>query len=73
MPLQPELWDAPPLGKPEEKPAEKNPAMYLIALRAHLNRGKTAVGDLVESAGTALPKPPEFSPEAGEEQSCNRP
>ncbi|MGZ8900540.1 MAG: hypothetical protein ACXW3Z_10635 [Limisphaerales bacterium] len=44
-----------PLSKLAEASVEK-PGMYLIALRAHLNRGKTILGDALESVADAFPK-----------------
>lgn len=44
-----------PLAKLAEASVEK-PGMYLIALRAHLNRGKMIIGDALESVADAFPK-----------------
>ena len=46
-----------PLKKFAEASLEK-PGMYLIALRAHLARGKTALGNVINSVAGALPHPP---------------
>ena len=43
-----------PLQNPEVGTVEK-PGMYLIALRAHLNRGKSIIRDVFESVSEALP------------------
>ena len=48
-----------PLKKFAKASLEK-PGMYLIALRTHLGRGKTAIGDVLESVADALPKPSKF-------------
>lgn len=48
-------WEPTPLKKLAEASLEK-PGMYLIALRAHLNRGKTMIGDVFESVADAFPK-----------------
>ena len=61
MQLPPKSWersDLPP--SVADQPDPKNPGIYLIALRAHLNRGKTALGDLVDSVTDALPAPRQF-------------
>ena len=46
----------------EENPLKKfaatsleTPGMYLIALRAHLGRGKTMIGEVLNSVADALP------------------
>lgn len=44
-----------PLDKLAEASLEK-PGMYLIALRAHLNRGKTMIGEVIHSVADAFPK-----------------
>lgn len=49
------IWEQAPLNKPAEASLEK-PGMYLIALRAHLNRGKTMIGDVFHSVADAFPK-----------------
>lgn len=48
-------WKQTPLDKLAEASVEK-PGMYLIALRAHLNRGKTMIGDVFESVADAFPQ-----------------
>ena len=35
----------------------EKPGMYLIALRAHLSKGKTIIGEALESVADALPRP----------------
>ena len=50
------VWERGPLKKFAEASLEK-PGMYLIALRAHLNKGKTLIGDALESVADAFPKP----------------
>ena len=45
-----------PLQQLSEATAE-NPGMYLIALRAHLKRGKTIICDVFDTVTDALPKP----------------
>ena len=47
-----------PLKKVAEASLEK-PGMYLIALRAHLNRGKAIIGNVLDSVAEALPPRPE--------------
>ena len=49
------IWERGPLKKFAEASLAK-PGMYLIALRAHLNKGKTMIGDALESVADALPK-----------------
>lgn len=49
-------WECAPPKKFAEAPLEK-PGMYLIALRAHLNKGKTIIGDVFESVAEAFPRP----------------
>lgn len=49
-------WEENPLKKLAERSLEK-PGMYLIALRAHLNRGQDLVTKVIESVTDALPKP----------------
>ena len=56
MSLPEELWEENPLKKFAEASLEK-PGMYLIALRAHLNRGKTMIDEVMDSVVDALPKP----------------
>lgn len=61
MPFQAEpreSFDAPPILA-DQAPL-KSPGIYLIALRAHLNRGKSIIGDLVESVTDAMPEPREI-------------
>ncbi len=36
--------------------SQENPGMYLIALRAHLGRGKSMISDMIDSVAEALPK-----------------
>ena len=50
------VWERGPLKKFAEASLEM-PGMYLIALRAHLNKGKTMIGDALESVADAFPKP----------------
>ena len=52
-------WEENPLKKFAERSFEK-PGMYLIALRAHLNRGQTMIGDMLDTVADALPKPPKL-------------
>jgi hypothetical protein len=47
-------WEKNPLQNLAEGTVDK-PGMYLIALRAHLNRGKTIIRDVFESVSDALP------------------
>ena len=49
-------WELTPLKKLAEASLEK-PGMYLIALRAHLNKGKTMIGDAIDSVADAFPHP----------------
>jgi hypothetical protein len=56
MSLPEKNWERPSLKKFAEFSLEK-PGMYLIALRAHLNKGKTMIGDVFESVADAFPKP----------------
>jgi len=49
-----------PLKKFAKASLEK-PGMYLIALRTHLGRGKTMIGDVLDSVAEALPKPNKVS------------
>jgi hypothetical protein len=46
----------------------KSPAMYLMALRAHLNNGRTAIGDIIESVADALPRSSGVLPAKSDEQ-----
>ena len=55
MPTPPKLWEKTPLKKFAEASLEK-PGMYLIALRTHLSRGKSAIGDVLNSVAEAFPK-----------------
>jgi hypothetical protein len=34
-----------------------SPTMYLLRLRAHLSRGRIALGEVIEAVGDALPVP----------------
>jgi hypothetical protein len=45
-----------PLTKFATASLEK-PGMYLIALRTHLGRGKTALGNVINSVAGVLPHP----------------
>jgi hypothetical protein len=56
MSLPEKIWEENPLKHFAENSLKK-PGMYLIALRAHLNRGKTMIGDMIESVADALPHP----------------
>jgi hypothetical protein len=56
MSLPEKMWEENPLKKFADASFEK-PGMYLIALRAHLARGKTLIGDMVQSVADVLPKP----------------
>jgi hypothetical protein len=49
-------WEENPLRKLAERSLEK-PGMYLIALRAHLNRGQRMISEVIESVADALPRP----------------
>jgi hypothetical protein len=51
-----ESWEENPLRKLAERSLEK-PGMYLIALRAHLNRGQDAIGQMIDTVADALPQP----------------
>lgn len=46
----------------------KSPAMYLMALRAHLNRGRSAIGEILHSVADALPRPGVASVEPDEQR-----
>jgi hypothetical protein len=48
------IWERGPLKKFAEASLEK-PGMYLIALRAHVNKGKSIIGDVFESVADAFP------------------
>jgi hypothetical protein len=48
-------WERGPLKKFAEASLEK-PGMYLIALRTHVSKGKTIIGDVFESVADAFPK-----------------
>jgi hypothetical protein len=48
-------WVETPLRKLAEASLEK-PGMYLIALRAHLARGKTMIGKMLTDVADAFPK-----------------
>jgi hypothetical protein len=55
--MQEENW------KDHRKLAEQalqKPGMYLIALRAHLNRGQAIVSEMLDTVTDALPKPPKL-------------
>ncbi|HTG45370.1 MAG TPA: hypothetical protein VK633_12640 [Verrucomicrobiae bacterium] len=56
MYLPDKIWDQNPLKQIARASLEK-PGMYLIALRAHLGRGKTMLGDMIDSVADALPQP----------------
>ena len=47
-------WEKNPIQNPEVGTVEK-PGMYLIALRAHLNRGKSIIRDVFDTVSEALP------------------
>jgi hypothetical protein len=49
------IWERGPLKNFAEASLEK-PGMYLIALRAHLNKGRTIIGDALESVADVFPK-----------------
>ena len=49
--------------RPPVKPSLEKPGMYLIALRAHLLRGKAMIGDVLQSVGQALPAPTKREPD----------
>ena len=53
------IWEENPLKKIAEASLEK-PGMYLIALRAHLNKGKTAIDDMIDTVSESLPHPARF-------------
>lgn len=36
--------------------------MYLIALRSHVRRGKTIIGNMLDSVTVALPQPQKVQP-----------
>lgn len=56
-------WNENPLTKLAERSLEK-PGIYLIALRAHLNRGQALVSEMLDSVTDALPRPAKLrSPE----------
>lgn len=48
-------WEEAPLRKLAEASLKK-PGIYLIALRAHLSRGKTMIDDMLETVAESLPK-----------------
>ena len=54
MPSPEKTWEKNPLQNLAEGAIEK-PGMYLIALRAHLNRGKTIIRDVFDSVKESLP------------------
>lgn len=56
MSLPEHIWNDNPLKRFAEKSLQ-TPGMYLIALRAHLNNGRTMIGDLIDSVAEALPHP----------------
>ena len=62
MPLKPEILDG---GNPLLKPAEgtplKDPGIYLIALRAHLNRGKSLANEIAQAAKESIPQARSFA------------
>ena len=60
MSLSQKLWEENPLARLADNVRLKNPAMYLIALREHLNQGRTALGDMVNSVADAFPEPSSF-------------
>jgi len=47
-------WEKNPPQNLTEGAAEK-PGMYLIALRAHLNRGRSIIRDVFDTVSEALP------------------
>ena len=49
------MWEENPLRKLAEASLEKS-GMYLIALRAHLQRGKSALGHILDEVADSLPK-----------------
>lgn len=55
MHMPPNLREKTPLKKIAEASLEK-PGMYLIALRVHLNRGKSMIGDVLDTVADAFPK-----------------
>jgi len=55
MSLPEKMWENNPLKKFAEDSLKK-PGMYLIALRTHLNKGKTLIGDMIETVADALPQ-----------------
>lgn len=42
--------------------------MYLMALRAHLNKGRNAIGEIIGSVANALPRPDGFAAKSDETQ-----
>jgi hypothetical protein len=50
------MWNESPLKKFAEDSLNK-PGMYLIALRTHLSKGKTILGDMINSVADAIPQP----------------
>ena len=55
MSLPEKMWEENPLKKLAED-SFKKPGMYLIALRTHLSKGKTIIGDMIESVADAIPR-----------------
>lgn len=49
-------WNDNPLRKLAERSLQ-TPGMYLMALRAHLNRGQALVSEMLDTVSDALPKP----------------
>ena len=59
MHLPQDIREDNPLRKFARASLEK-PGMYLIALRTHVGRGKTILGEVINSVAEALPKPTKF-------------
>jgi hypothetical protein len=55
MSSSPKIWEENPLRKLAETTLNK-PGMYLIALRAHLNKGRSMIGDMLDSVAESLPR-----------------
>lgn len=68
MSFRPEISEGPCASrKLAEQRALKDPGIYLMALRAHLNQGKSAVSEMVESVADSLPQPRGFVADDGKE------
>ena len=62
MSVPPNLWDENPL-KTLAQQSLASPAMYLIALREHLNSGRKMIDEVVELVSESFPQPvPAYAP-----------